>query len=258
MSDDTPAPELPPEPPEELPQASRQGMLADPVVRIMVYVSIALVIAYLAAAVGVLGTGVARKTSPRTLAEKEIMMASSQLTPQTAGDAWAPYINALIDAGDKTGARVALRRARSSATAGLPVPDLDFTEARLLRLGGDYEEAAALAEKAMKGYKAQLDAIIASSESSSTAVALDDGYYSAALLRAYALREVGRWKDVIAMFDVYIKKNPTAADILVDRGNAKISAKDKAGAEKDFRAALRFVPYDEQAKAGLKKIGAEQ
>jgi Flp pilus assembly protein TadD len=57
---------------------------------------------------------------------------------------------------------------------------------------------------------------------------------------------------------VYIAKHASAADILVDRGNAKIGMGDKAGAEKDFREALRYVPYDEEAKAGLKKIGVAQ
>jgi hypothetical protein len=52
--------------------------------------------------------------------------------------------------------------------------------------------------------------------------------------------------------------NPTASDVFVDRGYAKIELKDNAGAEKDFRTALRFVPYDQQAKDGLKKIGVAQ
>ena len=60
------------------------------------------------------------------------------------------------------------------------------------------------------------------------------------------------------MFDLYLNAHRTASDILIDRGNAKIQLKDKKGAEADFRAALKYVPYDEQAKAGLKKIGAAQ
>ena len=56
--------------------------------------------------------------------------------------------------------------------------------------------------------------------------------------------------------DAYIAENPQAADILVDRGEAKIELKDNAGAEADFRAALKFVPDDKRAIAGLAKIGA--
>ena len=38
----------------------------------------------------------------------------------------------------------------------------------------------------------------------------------------------------------------------------KIELKDNAGAANDFRIALRYVPYDQQAKDGLKKIGVAQ
>ena len=85
-----------------------------------------------------------------------------------------------------------------------------------------------------------------------------DDYYNSALLKAQALVQLGRWKEAVEAYDVFIRVNPTAADILIDRGNAKAVLKDKAGAEKDFREALRFVPYDEEAKAGLKKIGVAQ
>ena len=77
-------------------------------------------------------------------------------------------------------------------------------------------------------------------------------------MKAQALVELGRWKDAVAAFDIYIRENRTASDILIDRGNAKAELKDKAGAEKDFREALRYVPYDEEAKAGLKRIGVAQ
>ncbi len=113
----------------------------------------------------------------------------------------------------------------------------------------------------MKGYKAEYDAQVArvgKSRRRAKSAGTDADYYNAALVKAYALVELSRWKDAVAAFDIYIRMNPTASDILIDRGNAKAELNDKAGAEKDFRAALRFVPYDQEAKAGLKRIGVAQ
>jgi tetratricopeptide (TPR) repeat protein len=242
-------------------RARQRGLFADPVVRFMVYASVGLVVLYLAAVVGVLGTGVTAHTSPRTAAERELMLASARITPETKGDAWAPYINTLIATGDYTGARATLVQARASAAATASVPGLDLAEARLAHATGDDDAAVVLADKAMKSYQATFDARVAKAKAEGTelsAVTPGENYYDAALLKAYALEKLGRWKDAIAMFDTYLKVNRTASDIFIDRGNAKIEVNDKTGAEKDFREALRFVPYDEEAKAGLKKIGVAE
>jgi tetratricopeptide (TPR) repeat protein len=113
----------------------------------------------------------------------------------------------------------------------------------------------------MKGYEARRAArLAASSDTTSQAdyVAIEPDYYDAALVKAFAHVELGQWEDALEIFDLYIAQYPTSADILVDRGNAKAELNDKVGAEKDFREALRFVPYDKEAKAGLERIGAAQ
>jgi tetratricopeptide (TPR) repeat protein len=143
----------------------------------------------------------------------------------------------------------------------MPVSDLDLAEARLLREETRYADAVEAAGKAMKGYQAEYDAAVARGAAGATPAvkpALEAGYYEAALVKAYAYVDLRRFSDAVPMFDLYIKQFPTASDILVDRGNAKADMKDKAGAEKDFREALRYVPYDEEAKAGLKRIGVAQ
>ena len=260
MSDATPIPEGTPEQSEGPPSSRKRGLLADPVVRTMVYISLGLVILFLTTVVGVLVTGVAAPTGPRSVAERQVLMALGSGQAR-AGAASAPYINALIAAGNLPAARVALSQARGSVSATTPVSDLDLSEARLLSADKQYENAVSLADKAMKGYKAKHDALVAkggTTAEKAKSFGYGPDYYDAALVKAYALVELGRWKDAVAAFDIFISVNPTASDILIDRGNAKVELKDKAGAEKDFREALRFVPYDEEAKAGLKKIGVAQ
>jgi tetratricopeptide (TPR) repeat protein len=260
MSDAAPIPDSPPEPTKAPPIPRKPGLMADPVVKVMVYCAIGLVILFLATVVGVLGTGVISPSGPRSLGEKQVMVASAQVKG-AVGEAMVPYVDALIATGDLSAARVALAQARASLPATGTAFTLDLAEARLLSAGGDYAKAIPFADKTMKGNKAKYDALVAKGGEAAAAAkdaGYGDDYYDAALVKAYALVELRRFKDAIPMFDIYIRTHPTASDILVDRGNAKAEVKDKAGAEKDFREALRFVPYDEQAKAGLKKIGAAQ
>ncbi len=61
----------------------------------------------------------------------------------------------------------------------------------------------------------------------------------------------------IEQYTTFLYYQPTAANIYVRRGDVKADAGDSAGAEADYREALRFVADDQAALAGLKKIGAE-
>ena len=252
--------------PKEKPQRSApdrppSGIFRDPAVRLMAYIAAGLVILFLVTVMGALITGVTAPTGPRTAAERDLMVASDQVKQGAVGEAYAPYINALVATGDVSQARVALAQARASAVGTSPVTDLDLAEARILSAEKNYNDAAAMAGKAMKGYQAQYDQLVArggAAASTAENVGLKGGYYEAALVKAYADVNQRKYSDAVAAFDIYMKQNPTAADILVDRGNAKADMKDRSGAEKDFRAALKFVPYDTEAKAGLKKIGAVQ
>lgn len=238
-------------------------MLRDPVVRRMTYAATALVILFLATLVGALFTGViSRSGTVETAGDREVLIArNAALAPGATGESWAPYIDALTASGDLRQAEITLEHARSSlpATATV-VPALDLSEARLQRARGRNEQAADMAETAMQGYEARRAARVeaAGDDVSDAAKVLEAKYYDAALVRAYACVEMQRWEDAVSMFDIYIAQNRTAADILIDRGNAKASLKDNAGAEADFREALRYVPYDKEAKAGLARIGAAQ
>lgn len=237
------------------------GMFRDPVVRVMAYIAIGLVIVFLATLVGAFATGVISRHSPvRTAEERQVLIASSALkAPGSSGTAWGPYIEALIAAGEFRQAAAALQQARSSAETSV-TPVLDIAEARLQYAEGRYEQAIDMAEAAMKGYEERRTKRLEAAGDAATASdkLLESDYFDAVLVKGYSCVELERWEDAIEMFDLYIARVNTASDVLVDRGNAKASLGDTTGAEADFREALRFVPYDEDAKAGLERIGAAQ
>lgn len=231
-------------------------MFQDPVVRWMAYAAFGVVILFLATIVGALLTGVGESDSPRTAAERQVVVARAALNAGEVGGAWAPYIDALLASGDLGAARGALDAARASIPSTLTVPELELSEARLELAQKRYTQASRAADTAMKGFKARQAASIAASDAAGAEAAVAESYGEALLVKAYASVGLDKWKEAVAAYDVYLALNPTAADIFIDRGNAKINLKDMAGAEKDFRAALRFVPDDKEAQAGLGKIGA--
>ncbi len=243
-------------------QKSRNGMFRDPVVRTMAYAALVLVALFLATVVGALSTGViARSGTVDTADEREIVIAkNAALSPGANAESWAPYVDALTASGDLRQAQITLEHAKSSlpATATV-VPGLDLAEARLLKAQERYEAAVEAARSAMDGFTAQQQARIdKGGKVAETAqeMGVDYRYYEAALVAAYSYIGLSQWEEAVAMFDIYLARETTAADIFVDRGNAKLEIKDYTGAEEDFNSALRFVPYDDEAKAGLEKIGA--
>lgn len=241
---------------------SHGGMLRDPVVRRMAYAAMGIVILFLAMVVGALATGVVKPTAPRTIDERELIVAAAMTRiGGTSGSEWGPYVSALVAAGDYTGARVALDAARASAETTKTAPELELAEARLEFAQERYAQAAKAAQRAMLGFEERQAARLAAGGDTATRAAeigLEADYYAATLVRAYSFVELAQFEDAVDMFDVYIDRFPTAADILVDRGNAKAEMQDNVGAERDFREALRFVPGDETAIAGLERIGAAQ
>ena len=241
------------------PQApTRPSMFADPVVRRMAFVAIGLVVLVLATVVGALLTGVFAPSGPRTLAEKELTTGAEAIRQGSTDPAvWGTYIAALVNAGQYSRAGNVIEDARASiddsGTAEIPIG-----EARLRTAQGDYEQAIESADEAMEVLDADLEARLAAGGLIRQRAEISghhENYYVAVLLKAYAFVALGEWEQAIENFDVYIERNPGAADILVDRGNAKVEIDDVAGAEADFRQALRFIPGSEEALAGLERIG---
>jgi len=240
---------------------SRSGIFRDPLVRRMAYLSIGLVLLFLVTLVSALVTGVIGSQGPRTRAEREVVVAGAAVLQGSKDPAvWGEYISALVASGQYGRAKEVIAEGRASVNDSATA-EFTLGEARLLSAQGDQKAAIAAADKAQALMTAAHEARLAAGGSKAreaTIEGLPDNFYDATLLKAYAYRKLSQWASTVEQFDAYIEHNPGAADILVDRGGAKVEAGDKAGAEEDFRAALRFVPDDEEALAGLKTIGADK
>jgi len=253
--------ELPAEDQAAAAPARRPSMFDDPVVRWMGGAAIAIVVLVLATVLGVLAMGVISPTGPRSLTEKELAVAGAAVAAGSKNPAeWGDYIAALIANEQYFRAERAIAEGRRSVDDSATA-DFDLAEARLLAARKRNPQAIKVLDKAMKQMEAaHKKALKAGGTAAMTArvEGLPDNHDEAVLLKAYILVDMEQYAKAVKQFDVYLKQYPRAADILIDRANAKAQSKDLKGAEKDFRAALRYVPDDEEALAGLKKIGASK
>jgi len=238
---------------------ARRSMFRDPVVRRMAFLAASLVVLFLATIVGVLVTGVTQQSGPRTLAEKEAAIAGQAVSQgSTDASVWGEYIAALISSGQTVRARDVIAEAKASIDDSATA-EFTLAEARLLAAQEKYENVIETADAGMKQIEDAHAVILEAGGTpaqQATLQGLPENFYILTLLKGDALRELDDWAGAIEQYDVYITRYPGAADILVDRGNAKIEVKDVEGAEADFRKALEFIPDSAEALAGLEKIGA--
>lgn len=238
--------------------SGHSGIFRDPVVRRMTYVAFGLVIIFLITVVSAIITGVLGTGGPRTLAEKEIAVTGAAVRAGSTDPAvWSAYISALIDDGQYRRAGDVLRDARASVEDSATA-EISIAEVRLLHAQGRSEQALTVADQAMAQIQEFYDAKIAAGGSMAQMARIEgipENYYTAILLKAYIYRDASDWGNAIAQYDLYLEQYPTAADILIDRGVAKIEAGDDVGAEADLNAALMFDDTNEEALEALERIG---
>lgn len=259
---DTPTAHEPDPGPAPQPVARRKrGMFEDPVVRRMAMVATGLVVVFLLTVLSALVSGVLAPTGPRTLAEKELAVGRAAVSQGSTDTAvWGGYIATLISQGDygRAGRLITDGRASMSESS---TADFYLAEARLYNAQEKYEEVIRVADEGMKLLDEDLEARKAAGGKVALGANLrgqHPNFWIFALVKADAYRDLEDWENAIEQYDIYIERNPGAADILIDRGNAKVETGDTKGAEADFRKALKFIPDNAEALAGLDRIGVDR
>jgi tetratricopeptide (TPR) repeat protein len=234
----------------------------DPVVQWLIITIIVVIILWLASLVSAMMWGLlSAPTVPRTSAERDLMALSTQVEGGKANtQVYARYVATLISAGQLSKAEEALTQ--SLKTSKKDRSYLYAEQADLAYARKDYAGAVAAADKAMteanKELKAFVDANVAAERKATAGAVVPASYSQAALTKAESLLALKKWALAIKTLDVYLKQNPTDADILTQRADAKVQVGDKVGAAVDYREALKFIPDYQPAIAGLKRIGASR
>jgi len=241
------------------PAKRRSSMFRDPVVKGLAVFAALLVILYLATIASALFMGVLSPAEPRTSSERAIMFfEGSVLQNPNDAELWKKYINALMAGKQYLKAQDVIDRASKSVDQ-TAAQEVTTAQAELYLATEKYDQAMKTADEVRKKIKANYDkALKEPGTEAAKGGGLPENYWSILLVKSEAQAQKGDKKGAVATLDVYIKEKPTAADALVRRGLLKVDLNDKDGAEKDFRAALEFIPDDSAALAGLKKIGVEK
>lgn len=232
----------------------------DPVVRMLILALLGGVVLFLVAIVSAMVFGFLRPPqAPRTLAEKNLATYGVKVDAKTAdAKTWASYIAALIDAGQLSKAKEVLAAASKSAQSDKSF--LLVQQARLQYVTKDYAGCVKTSDRALVEAEKELELTVAELKAKgitqSPEKSRPKSWLAAAHLKGDALAEMKDTAGAIKTYDAYLKVSPTDADILAVRGRLRARQGDKAGAEKDFREALRFIPDYQPALDGLKEIGA--
>lgn len=203
--------------------------------------------------------GVLSPPAPRTQAE--LILARSEAAVQANkkdGQSWAQLARAQYLTGKKKEAYATIAQARKSIEeTESPILWVNNQELDMTIRDGKNEQALKMADKFIK-----MDADIRIKQ---RAAELNKGIdqplegqstenqttIELFLMKAAAEGNLKKHKDAVKSYDNALLMAPRASDILAMRGWAKLDAGDKAGAKKDFQAALKFMPDLESAKAGL-------
>ena len=245
--------------PENGPGA-REEYRADPVTRMLLIGLLGVVVLFVVAIVSALAFGfLSPARAPRTLVERDLATYGEAVRTEKAdAKTTASYAAALIDSGQMSEASALLVKAL--ATARTDKSFLQVQQARLAYVQKQYDSAAKLGDVALVTADSELAGRIAELAKKGIKQKVESqrplSWLPAARIKADALAATPDAARAIEAYDVYLKVSPGDSDVLVARGTQKVTTGDKAGAEKDFREALRFIPDFQPALEALKQIGA--
>lgn len=238
---------------------AKRSIFRDPVVRKLGWVSLGLVILYLAGVASLLFLGMlGRNVLPRTITERNVVVAkqaydSGQPTAQEVLD----YVSALVEAGRYSTAQSVIDSTIKTVNQR-PNGEITFAQAGLLLAKGEYKNAITAATEAQKIMKSGYASQVRKGGAAGAAAALPAYYSGADLVMARSYERMGDSKQAVAHYDEYLKAAPTDSSVLVARANQRIKLGDTAGAKADFQTALKYIPNYPEALDGLKKMGADR
>lgn len=239
-------------------RAVSASFTSDPVVRRLIVATFLVVALWLAAFVGFLSTNQILPDAPRTSAERALKVYEVEIDgKRMTGKDWSDYIALLISSGQYGKAQATIGEAKKVLKHETSLVLLQ--QARLDFARGDYEDAVASADAAIA--QAKKDYEYQAKEAGRKGLPADGDRLpqeeTAVLLKGEAFQAAGEPAKAIEAFDIYLKYQPTAANVFVERGDMKLAVGDEAGAEADYRKALEFTPDDSRARKGLSRIGVE-
>jgi tetratricopeptide (TPR) repeat protein len=225
-----------------------------------------LILASALAIIGALLTAIIAFTSgiltlnhaPQTIAQADVVRAQSGIKTNGTAQEYANLVISQANNGSITEAEATLKRAQTLKLDVQRTQALAYAEGYLNAIKGNTDGAIA-------SYQQVADALTEAYESEKARGgdmnwALADGkpenYYLAILALSQLYGDKHEPATQCLYLDDYLKGRPNDGGALIERGNVKLRLDDTQGAQKDFERALKFLPQDAEATAGLAKAKA--
>jgi len=195
-------------------------------------------------------------TVPRTIDEYSVAKALASIELDNSAASWGQLAITQMDNGQFAEATLTIQQGREYNFEDEERNFyFDYAEARMLQIRGDLEGAREAYKRTMELILAAYETAMSSNMSPNWAVAqgLHQNYYDSAYALAFIYGEEDNYEKQLEFYDIFLKGNPTAGDVLVNRGYVKLKLGDKEGAIEDFMEALVYLPDDELALRGLKE-----
>lgn len=206
--------------------------------------------------------GILRPPAPRTQAESVLAIAEAGVRKHPGdGMLWAQLARAQYLTGSKEEAYETIKRSRKSVK-DRTVLWVNNQELDMLIRDGKYKKAADLSVKYVKEDGEIRGKEFAENSAKNIKVPLSEqnnenqSSIQLFLLQASAFGSLGEYDKSIEAYDNALLMAPRAADILTLRADVLLKSGDAKKAAKDYEAALKYLPDDTAANAGLKAAKA--
>jgi len=235
----------------------------DPVSATLVF-AIALVIigALLAAVFAVLNGSINLGSAPPVNVNQALMQrAKGSVSTDKDSDSYTELIFTQVDEGDIPGAQVTLSEAKAQKFDLTQNQMINYSQAYIYQNSGRTADAIKLYQKVMSDLMTAYETEKAKGGDMNwaTSYGVPDNYFNSASLLADIYQNEKDWNNTIKYLTLYLNRPSVAVDssALVDRGNAYLALGQKDKAKQDFENALKYIPGDAGATAGLKKAEGE-
>ena len=226
----------------------------DPWVRILTALIALAIIGSLATIIFALINGTISLTSaPLTASEAALNDARANLAEDPSLDNYSNVIISLGESGRFQEAYLLLDEARGMDFDVSRTQGLEYAYGSLLAMERKNSEAETVLLKVMNDLNAVYEEELARGGDKNWAMAygIPENYLNSALILGDIYEREGRDTDALNMYNIFLEHTPTAADIIIARGNVKLRLGDNEGALEDFNDALRYLPDSVEALRGI-------
>ncbi|MCL2654848.1 MAG: tetratricopeptide repeat protein [Coriobacteriia bacterium] len=231
----------------------------DPVATTLV-LAIALVVigALLTAVFAVLNGSISLGAAPpATFSAAMVQQAQGSVKTDNDAASFQKLITTQVDNGDIPGALVSLQNAKRQKFDLTQTQMIDFCQAYIDQSSGQTDAAVKLYQQVMTNLMKAYETEKAKGGDTNWALAygVPNNYYISASQLAYIFQSGKDYNNVVKYLTLYLSNTSGATDAsaLIDRGNAYLLLGQKNKAKQDFQNALKYIPDDADATAGLKK-----